>query len=315
MGGDAPPSLFFEALSLALSELSEEVRLVGYLSNEAAAAFKNLPLPDRISFHLSSQSIGMEESPLYAVRTKKDSSLVNGIRALQAGRLDAFVSTANTGALVASASLFLPKIGPIERPALLALFPSRVGRLVVIDVGGQTSFKAAQLVQFAQIGVTYQKSLYGIVRPRVGLLNIGVEAKKGTQEHRHAYDLLSVPQDEFTFVGNIEGKDVYSGAVDVLVTDGFTGNVFLKTSEGVSRFILEVLQEDLGNQEAFQRVAARLSDENHSGAVLAGVNAVVVKCHGGASVRALANGILEAAELVKRRWLEAMRRCFEKKVI
>ncbi len=162
--------------------------------------------------------------------------MIRGIRNLKERDIDAFVTAGNTGALIAAATIILPMLPEVARPALMALLPTRKGLVTVIDVGGNVSVKAPQLVQFAKMGVAFQRTYRNCPNPTVGLLNIGAESKKGTPEHRQAYDALSEAPN-MTFIGNVEGREVFQGRVDVLATDGFTGNVFLKTSEGVSSFI------------------------------------------------------------------------------
>ncbi len=185
----------------------------------------------------------MDDDPLIAVRRKKDSSLCQGLQYLKEKKIDAFVSAGNTGALLFAAKTTLKTLKGIDRPALLALLPTKKKEVAVLDVGANLSLKPDHIVQFAQMGIAYQKSR-GIENPIVGLLNIGIEAKKGTPQLQEAYlKLDAMNRDQPFFAGNIEGKDVFHGNIDVLVTDGFTGNVFLKTAEGIAAFILEQLEQ------------------------------------------------------------------------
>jgi len=245
-----------------------------------------------------SEVIEMGDAPLTAIRTKKDASLVHGIQALKNGQLDAFVSLGNTGALVACATLTLPHLPGIDRPALLATLPTLQSPVAVLDVGGSVHVKADHFVAFAALGAAYQRRMHGIARPRVGLLNIGEESEKGTAKHRAAYALLQQPHADFTFVGNIEGRDVFRGVVDVLVTDGFTGNVFLKTAEGAAAFILDSLHASLAELPAFQAARRQVDYAQYPGAVLCGVEGIVIKCHGCSSPEALYHGILGAVALI-----------------
>lgn len=297
MGGELPPESLFSAVEQAVVSLPPSRQLVVIATPEVAASLPQLS--DRMQIEVAEQVIQMSDAPLVAIRTKKQSSLVRGIQLLSERYLDAFVSTGNTGALVASATLTLPRTPGVDRPALLATLPVQGrGLLAVLDVGGTVHVKAEHLVQFARMGAAFQQRRYGIAKPRVGLLNIGEEAEKGTPEHRLAYALLQQEQDAFAFIGNVEGRDAFNGSVDVLVTDGFTGNVFLKTAEGVAAFILEALKAPLAKHSEFQSLASQVDYAQYPGAVLCGVEGLVMKCHGCSSSRALYHGILGASSLI-----------------
>lgn len=210
----------------------------------------------------------MEDAPLAAIRSKRGSSLCIGIRMLKEGLLQAFISAGNTGALIACAKIELPELPGVERPALMTLLPTRLGEMAVLDVGANTTYKVKHLVQFAAMGVAYQKSR-GIEVPKVGLLNIGSEARKGTPELQLAYnELLALSKKKnasFSFSGNIEGRDVFNGEIDVLITDGFTGNVFLKTAEGIAAVIMEELHSPLIQESSPQvkEILAHLQQRLH----------------------------------------------------
>lgn len=277
-----------------------------------------LPLGQRaaITYQVVADSIAMGDEPLGAVRRKKGSSLVVGMRLLKKHQIDAFVSCGNTGALVASATLSLSRLPGVMRPALLATLPTEKGGVSVLDVGGNVSCKALYLVQFAHLGAAYQRAVKGIEVPKVGLLNVGSESKKGTKEVRQAYDLLKAYCQEqvnaglplrMDFVGNVEGRDVFKGVVDVLITDGFTGNVLLKTAEGVASLIFGSLADVCqggGVSDAFGKVVATLQKQfnyaEYPGAMVCGVDGVVVKVHGSASSKALYSSIIGAAECVQK---------------
>lgn len=273
---------------------------------------EEIPLPPSFSWEVAYESIGPEENPLTAVRLKKRSSLVIGVGQIKEKRLDAFISAGNTGALMTTSFLQLSPLPGIDRPALLALIPTKKEPVAVIDVGASIEVSAANLYQFAQIGIAYQKAR-GIARPRVGLLNIGEEKIKGTQEHVKAYELLEKGALEATFIGNIEGRDVFKGEIDVLITDGFTGNVFLKTSEGIAAFILEELEKlgplasVPGLNSLFTALRARLHFGEYPGALLCGVEGIVMKCHGASTPEAFLNTITSAAALVRHDFLKKLR--------
>ena len=259
----------------------------------------------------------MEEDPLTAVRHKKDSSLSVGIDMMESYDLDAFITAGNTGALLAKSKLTLPMLPNIDRPALMTLIPTKLEPVAVLDVGANVHTKAENLLQFAKMGIAYQKTR-GIAHPTVGLLNIGEEKQKGTPELRKAYEILQTlnadaPLDAPVFIGNIEGRDVFHGDIDVLITDGFTGNVFLKTAEGIASFVLDQMQ-NLGPIESLPilkslitALRARLHYAEHPGAILCGVEGIIMKCHGASTPQAFINSIKGSSRLVKNFFLEKIK--------
>jgi glycerol-3-phosphate acyltransferase PlsX len=320
MGSDRSPAVLFKAVEQAAEEFPQ-VDFVVFITQavlDEILLHRSAHLPSRpahLEFHIVSDVIEMHDEPLIAIRHKKNSSLVLGFKFLRKRYLDGFVSAGNTGALIAGATLSLPLLPGIKRPALLAVLPTETGKVAIIDVGGNVSYKAYHLAQFAQLGVAYQRCSEGIEQPRVGLLNIGVESKKGTSEVRQAYQLMQAmaQREEMTFVGNVEGREVFQGAVDVLVTDGFTGNVLLKTSEGVSSFILRqlqgILQEIAPNhrQAILRHLQQKFDYEEYNGAIVCGVDCVVVKCHGQSSPKELLRGIQGAIRLVQNRFIHQIK--------
>lgn len=321
MGCDAPPRGLFETVLLAAEDFETSSTFTVLGTDSVFEEIRDLGLMQRprmkksakIKLQAVQQVITMRDEPLSAIRLKKNSSLTLGIRLLKKRQLDAFVSAGNTGALIASSTLSLPLLPGISRPALLAIVPSEKGTLAVIDVGGNVSCKAQNLIQFAKMGAAYQRSIEGIESPVLGLLNIGVESKKGTSELRQAYEWLSEHGNELnlSFHGNIEGRDIFQGAVDVVVTDGFTGNVFLKSIEGASSFILNNIEETCGQKNGMKVVLKKLHKRfNYSeypGAILCGVDGVVVKCHGNSSPTAFLNGIRGAAKLVRHQFIQKIK--------
>ncbi len=303
MGSDSPPSRLLEAAELAAEELQGRASLVALASHEA---LRDLPKECGIELFPTEEEITMDDLPLVAIRRKRLSSLVWGMRLLKSKELDGFVSAGNTGALIAAAALLLPALPTISRPALLATLPTLHGNVAVIDIGGNVSCKPSHLLQFARMGAAYKRCVDGITAPRVGLLNIGTESQKGTSGVREAYDALLLEKNpHFTFIGNIEGREAFSGVVDVLVCDGFSGNVFLKTAEGISSFILSHLDEALGPrtspevEAALSSLARRVNYAEYPGAIICGVEGVVIKCHGFSSTQAMCNGIKGACNLIE----------------
>lgn len=222
--------------------------------------------------------ISMQDEALSAIRKKKNSSLVRAMLDLKAGAIAALVTCANTGAVTAAAVVHLKRFSGLHHPALVAELPLPYGRVVALDMGAFVEASGKDLFSYANLGSAYASSCYGVGRPRVGLLNIGREASRGTAELRQADRYLSLATTmEWEYVGNVEPADVFSGAVDVLVTSGFAGNIFLKTAEAV-----------------VQLSRSSSLPYKPSGALLVGVNGVVVKCHGSSSKEALAAAIAQA---------------------
>lgn len=307
MGADTAPEAIYHAV-LQLLQDGFPAEIVFFASQDVSGE-----LDASLEIVPCSQVIQMEDNPLVAVRRKKESSLCQGLKYLKEARVDAFVSAGNTGALLLAAKTTLKTLPGIDRPAMLALLPTKKKEVAVLDVGANLTIKPHHLLQFAAMGIAYQKSR-GIAKPTVGLLNIGAEAKKGTPQLQEAYlKLDAMNREEKFFAGNIEGKDVFNGSIDVLVTDGFTGNVFLKTAEGLAAFILEELEQHsiegpfshLKHELATLR--SRMHYAEYPGAILCGVNGIVVKCHGDSSPQTFLHGIKGALRLVEHGFLEKIK--------
>lgn len=307
MGCDAEPQQIIDEVLAVLPELVGPHQVVFFGTSQAICKIPSLP---NVSSFCAEEVISMDEDPLYAVRRKKNSSISVAMKQLRAKTIDALISAGNTGALVASANLFL-KLPHIDRAALLTLLPTKEKPVAVLDVGANPLCKAHHLVEYAAIGIAYQKSL-GIENPKVGLLNIGTESMKGTTEVRSAYKKLEELHHEHsaqgTFKGNIEGRDVFNGSVDVIVTDGFTGNVFLKTAEGIASFILHEVEEHTKNPDSFfYTLRKRLHYTEYPGATIAGVDGIVVKCHGDGSPSAFRKSVKAVSELLKGNFLSRLK--------
>ncbi len=315
LGSDMRPSDLLEAVLIFSKELKPSVHLTLF---GTSPLFGRRRSPNNVTFYPVKEVIEMDDAPLTAIRRKRNSSICLGIKQLKEGELQAFISAGNTGALMACSKLFLPSLAKVERPALLTLLPTRKNEIAVLDVGANTTYKAKHLVQFAAMGVAYQRSR-GVKVPKVGLLNIGSEAKKGTPELQEAYHLLQKKNASFAFVGNIEGRDVFQGEIDVLVTDGFTGNVFLKTAEGIASVILEEIETSISidecsphNKGVLAELRSRLHYAEYPGALLCGVDGIVIKCHGYASPQSLNRSIVTAHRLVEHSFLETVRKALKR---
>ncbi|HEV8052020.1 MAG TPA: phosphate acyltransferase PlsX [Parachlamydiaceae bacterium] len=323
MGGDNPPALLFPAILQAAKQLpSHQTLLViatkSVVDQLSPIIISSLPTDAcaRISFQECEEVITMEDDPLTAVRKKKNSSLVVGMGLLKTKRIDALVSCGNTGALIASAALILPLLRDVSHPALLVTLPTAKGPVAVLDVGGNVINKSEQLVRFAFLGAAYQRAILGIKSPKVGLLNVGIESRKGTLEVRKAYEILAgycktaaseyiIP--DFVFSGNIEARDLFKGTVDVLVTDGFTGNILLKTAEGVASFIFESLKDKIIGkstpevEKSFNDLKKQFNYAEYPGAIVCGVDGLVVKVHGNASAESLLVSIFSAMDCIQKK--------------
>ncbi len=297
MGSDEDSSFVLSSLVPILKSLEHSAHFVLFGEEKNKEVLESIPF---VSYQISTEVVHMDENPLLAVRRKKGSSLHLGMRALKNKEIQAFISMGNTGALMATARLHLDTLPKISRPALLTLLPTKNTEMVILDVGANTTCKGSHLVEFAAMGIAYQKAR-GIKEPKVGLLNIGTEALKGPPELQKAYKLLSKAYP--FFYGNVEGRDAFEGLVDVLVTDGFTGNIFLKTSEGIARLLLEKLSA----YSQLKELRSRLDYSEYPGALLAGVNGLVIKCHGTAKSASFHHSLTSAFYLLERDFLETLK--------
>jgi glycerol-3-phosphate acyltransferase PlsX len=256
--------------------------------------------PRGLELHGAAGVIGMHEKPAEAVRTKRDSSLVASVRAVAQGRADAVVSAGNTGAMLAAGLLELRRIPGVARPAIAVPIPARLGPSVLIDAGANADARPEHLLQFATMGAVFAEEILEIPEPIVRLLSIGEEREKGNQLTLEAHELLA--QSDLNFAGNCEGRDLLEGAADVVVTDGFTGNVALKLLEGTIRTLLETMREEitatstgkLGGlliRPATRRLRRRLDPDTYGGAYLLGLRGLAVIAHGNSSRTAIANAI------------------------
>ncbi len=310
VGTDKAPEPEIRGAILACRSLPVRVHLVGpedELRDLLDEHLENEDLP--IVIHNASERIRMDEKAAHAVRTKRDSSLRVGLKLVREGKAAGFVTAGNTGAAMASAKMVLGAISGVDRPALATPMPTPKGNpCVLLDVGANVDCKAQNLAQFAIMGEIYSRSVLKICQPRVGLLSIGEEESKGNELTREATPLLkNLP---LHFIGNVEGRDIFNGRADVIVCDGFVGNVALKTSEGVGRFVRDVLRESLTqtvtaqvgallSRRAFNDFRRRLDYTEYGGAPLLGVRGVCIIGHGSSNDVAIYNGIRVAAEFAR----------------
>lgn len=309
MGGDAAPREIVEGAILAVNQggrvvlVGDESRIFPLLEGRGVD----------IAVQHASEVITMEDDPARGIRDKKDASVAVAARMVSAGEADAMVSAGSTGAALASAAFLIGRLPGVKRPGIASVFPT--GH-VVVDLGANIECKPEHLLQFAVMGSALSTVYQGIERPRVGLLNIGEEDAKGRDLERQAFHLLTRSRG-VNFIGNIEGGDLATDVADVIVTDGFTGNVLLKTGEGTGRFIQKMILETLAKPEymdavqdlipAFMEIRQRLSAEAVGGAHLLGAKGVVVIAHGSSSRIAVCNAIEIAAEGVSNSLVDRIR--------
>ena len=310
MGGDGGP-----AVVVAAAEVAHEryPRLAFRLYGDEAAIAPLLKAAPRVAanavvVHAPDVILGTDK-PSAAIRRARTTSMGMGVAAIKAGEAQAMVSAGNTGALMAMAKLTLRTMPGIDRPALAALLPTLKNDSVVLDLGANVECDTENLVQFAVMGAAFARTVLGVERPRVALLNIGEEELKGTEELKMAAALLRAADLPMIFTGFVEGDKIGQGDVDVIVTDGFTGNVALKTAEGTGKLVTGLLAQSfrsswltglgyLLSRGALRALARHLDPNAHNGAVFLGLNGLVVKSHGGATVRGMAHAIGVAHDLV-----------------
>jgi glycerol-3-phosphate acyltransferase PlsX len=311
MGSDRAPKPEVEGAIQAARRFGIQVTLVGPEETVRAelsrhASWQKLP----ISVVHASEVITMDDKAVQAVRAKRDSSMRVGLRMVRDGKASAFITAGNTGAAMATAKMVLGGLPGVDRPALVAVIPTAIRTVcTLLDVGANVDCKPHNLEQFALMGDIYFRSMFGMANPRVGLLSIGEEEGKGNELTRESFQLLK--QLPINFVGNVEGRDLYSGRVDVIVADGFVGNIALKTSEGVANLVRATLKETLAetitrqvgallSRSAFSDFKKRLDHTEYGGAPLLGVRGACFITHGSSNVNAIKNAVRVASEFVER---------------
>lgn len=308
MGGDFGPAVVVEGAAAAASEFGLSSVLVG---DKAAIEREILRLRAQelpLGVRHASQVVGMAESPSQALRRKRDSSLRVAAELVKEGECDALVSAGNTGAAMAIGMFVLGVLPGVDRPAIAAALPSLSGFTILIDAGANVDPKPRHLVQFALMGHVYSRYIMGRGNPRVGLLSVGEEEGKGNDLTREVFEELRVSS--INFIGNVEGRDIYNGRCDVVVTDGFTGNVSLKVSESLAEMLTVMIREELTRdllsrlgallaRPAFARLKRRVDYTEMGGAPLLGINGASIVCHGASPVKAIKNAVRVASEWVK----------------
>ncbi len=300
MGSDGAPDIEVEGAVQASREENTEVLLVGDESVLTPKLEAHSKIGDIRIVH-ASQAIGMDESPALAVRQKKDASLLVATRLVKRGEADAVVSAGNTGAVMVAARAVLGPLRGVTRSAISQCFPTATGEVVLLDLGANVDCTSRQLCEFAEMGIAYSHYALGVESPRVALLNIGEEHQKGTQVAREAHQVLSqTPHVNFT--GNVEPRTLLAGDADVVVCDGFIGNLVLKTCEAAAEFMVNVMREQFESSsmnklgamiasKALRQFKMRIDPNEQAGAPLLGINGIAIILHGSCSSKGVANGI------------------------
>lgn len=309
MGGDHAPKAIVDGAIAAVERLGADVELMLFGDEEQIGTHLAQYKGDRIKVVHTSEVIDCDEQPTVAIRKKKDSSMVRALQAVANKEADCFISAGSSGAMLAGATLIVRRIKGVKRPALAPILPTVKGSgVMILDAGANTDCKASYLQQFAMMGKAYMEKVLAVDNPRIGLLNNGAEAEKGNELTKAAYPLLG--ELDINFVGNVEPRDVMNGDVDVIVCDGFDGNVLLKCTEGTASAITSMLKAELMSttrtklgalfaKPAFGRLKKRMDYTEYGGAPLLGINGGIIKAHGSSNANAIMNAIFQAERLIR----------------
>lgn len=321
MGGDNAPEALVNGCIDAVNEADGfDILLLGDSARINEILKERNYTGSRLKIHNTTEIINNDDVPLKAIKSKKDSSMVVGFKMLKEGKGDVFISAGNSGALLAGSTLILDRLPQVSRPAIAALVPTKKGTALIIDAGANTNCKPVNYLQFAIMGSIYIKELLGIEKPKIGLLNVGSEEIKGNANIKNAYALLS--KANINFIGNVEGKDLPEGNVDVLVCDGFMGNVILKFYEGSADFFLSSLKNIFMSnvltkaaaliiKKELKKLLKTLDEDSNGGAPILGVNGLVIKTHGNSNSKTVKNVVLKAKKLAQASFAEQIRTAFE----
>ncbi len=316
MGGDHAPAVNVEGAIETVNDLEDiEIILVGDESSiKGELDGKRYP-PDRISIKHTTQVVSMDETPSFAIRKKRDSSISRGIELVKSKEADAFVSAGHSGVVMAMSLLLLGTSSEVDRPAIAAIMPTLKAPFVLIDAGANIHCKPENLLQFAFMGSAYYRGVFETSEPRVTLLSIGEEDTKGNELTKESFKLLK--KSPINFIGNTDGKDIFTGIADVIVCDGFTGNIVLKTSEGLADAIVKMLKREIVDQSggrigyllmksALKSFRKKADYSEYGGAPLLGINGTCVISHGRSTAKAIRNALKFAADFSRKRVYESI---------
>lgn len=330
-GGDNAPDATIKGAVKAIKEINSEIILIGnedIINKKVKEIYgkENISeISDRLKIHNSTETIEMEDIPTQAIKHKKDSSMVVGFNLLKQDEGDVFISAGNSGALLTGATLLVGRIKGVDRPAIAPMLPSYKKGLMLVDAGANTNCKPINLLQFAEFANIYLRKIYNIKKPAIGLLNIGTEETKGNDLMKESYKLLKEKANiyDINFVGNVEGREAFSGEVDAIVTDGFTGNIFLKTVEGFGKLVKKSLTESLKKNilstiacvpalPGIKRFTKTMDYKEYGGALFLGVKKPVVKAHGSSDEYLFYFTIKQAEKFAESKAVDILAQEFEK---
>ena len=317
MGGDFAPFETVKGAVQALDELKNlTVVLVGKKEKIEEELKKYTYDKNRIEIFDAREVVEMTDDPMTAVKTKKDSSMNRMLELVKSGDVEASVSAGNTGALISASQLKLRRIKGVLRPAITTIFPSKKRDIVLMDVGANADCRPEFINQFGLMGSLYYEEMFGVNNPRVGLLNIGTEEGKGNEITREAFNLLK-NNDKINFIGNIESREMMDGDVDVVVADGFTGNMVLKTAEGTAKFIFSILKDEIQKsllgkigalflKPIFKNLKRKLDSSEYGGALFLGINGISIKAHGNSTARGIKNALKVANKFAEDKFIDRL---------
>jgi len=323
MGSDRSPRVEVDGALDAAAQYGIPIVLVGH-KDKIRPLLSGRDLSGmQVEVEHASEAVSMEDSPTTAFRRKKDSSINVAEQMMRDGKVSGVVSAGNTGAVMATAKFVVGALSVVDRPALSTVLPTQKGKpAILLDVGANVDCKPHHLEQFAIMGDIYSRTIFGIRRPRVGLLSIGEEDSKGNELTKEVFK--SLKRAPINFIGNVEGRDIFKGDVDVIVCDGFTGNVVLKLSEGLYETFIEMLRHELQKtltakvgsifaRNAFQQFKRRLDYSEYGGAPLLGIKGITIVCHGRSNASAIKNAVRIASEFCKHNVNDAIEMEFRKR--
>jgi glycerol-3-phosphate acyltransferase PlsX len=322
MGGDnAPLEIVKGAVDAVRQESAVHVLLVGDAERISVELSKYEYPKTQIEIVLATEVIETDEPPVNAIRRKKDSSIVVGMRLVKDGAADAFVSAGSTGAVLVGAQLIIGRIKGVDRPPLAPVIPTANGFSLLIDCGANVDARPAHLVQFAKMGSIYMKYVLGVENPRVGLVNIGAEEEKGNALVKETMPLLKETSD-INFIGSVEARDIAWGGADVVVCEAFVGNVILKMYEGVGGVLISKIKESITNgiknklgalliKKSLKKTLKAFDSGEYGGAPMLGLNALAVKTHGNSKAREITNTLLQCVTFKEQRISERIRECIQ----
>lgn len=323
MGGDNSPNAVVQGCIEALEDFSDIELYITGPEGKLKELFNNYNYDkNRVNFINATEVISLNEHPAMALRRKKDSSIVKALNLVKDKQCDAIISAGSTGAFLAGCTLIIGRIKGIERPALAPVMPGKKGPFMIIDAGANADSKPSYLVQFAKMGEVYFKAIMGVSSPKVGLINIGAEEEKGNELTKETYKLLK-QEDNINFIGNVEPREVSKGENEVLVCDGFVGNVVLKMYEGVASTVLSMIKEEIMTstmakigaiflKPTFNSLKKKMDYKEYGGAPFLGVDGICVKAHGSSDGKAFKNAIRQARLFHKNELIKKIKEEIEK---